>query len=183
MYQFNDKNISYCIQMIFHIVGTCKCPEHLYANWYDAKPYVVKNGPRKLSGLFPELLNIIIPQACGSCNPSYNQTTLKLFETKTGISPEKTTEAKLRLTINKNVDFSFPVYGKTDGHGYSTDSGGIFLPIVMSPGSAIVVRDEQKSRNKLPALLKTVGNTWPMFLVTFLITLITGYLIWFTVSS
>ncbi|KAJ7390407.1 hypothetical protein OS493_025664 [Desmophyllum pertusum] len=44
----------------------CKCPKVIIANWYDIPPYIKDNGPgRKPSGLFPLLLQEIIPLCCG----------------------------------------------------------------------------------------------------------------------
>ena len=161
-------------------LDTCHCERKIFCNWYEAKPYVFIESNTKLAGLFPNLIRDIVMKACGSCS-GYENSTLSYFSSKDGSEPNKKSELKLKSSIADGVvDISFPVFGRAEESVIFP--GTEFIPIVQSPGSAMIIRDQAETQNKALELMKSVLNTWPMFAITFMLAFITGYFIWFTVS-
>ena len=120
-------------------------------------------------------------KACGSCT-GYMNSTLSYFSSKDGSEPNKESELRLKSSISDGeVDISFPVFGRTEESVIFPET--MFIPIVQSPGSAMITRDQAKTQNKAVELIKSVVSTWPMFAIVLMLAIITGYLIWFTVSQ
>ena len=169
-----------CSSNFCFALDTCHCEKDVFFNWYEAKPYVFKESSSKLGGLFPDLVGDIIVKACGSCT-GYSNSSISYFASKDGHEPNKKSELLLKSSLSEgNVDMSFPVFGRAEDT--IIFPGTEFIPIVQSPGSAMIIKDQAKSQNKALELVKSVGSTWPMFVITVMLAVITGFLIWFTVS-
>ena len=75
--------------------------------------------------------------------------------------------------------YSFPVYGWTWQEYYGAYYR--YIPLVESPGVAfIVIEDEVLSPSE--RLIKEVFATWPYIVVTTLLAVLAGIIIWFLVS-
>ncbi|XP_065685087.1 uncharacterized protein LOC105844513 isoform X2 [Hydra vulgaris] len=155
---------------------TCKCPELLFANLYIKKPFTSINGDLNPSGFFLKLLQEMVVKSCGSCQ-GYSSSKLYFNQSKTGDETIKSSEFDLKNAINKDVDLSFPIYGM-NGREVAPDSE--FSVLLMSPGIALVVRNENTINQVINKMLLGVLNVWPVLLISYAIASIFGIAIWFT---
>ncbi|XP_065669705.1 uncharacterized protein LOC105849170 isoform X5 [Hydra vulgaris] len=155
---------------------TCKCPELLFANLYIKNPFTSVDDDLNPSGFFLTLLQEMVVKSCGSCQ-GYSNSKLYFNLSKTGDETIKSSEFDLKNAINKDVDLSFPIYGM-NGREVAPDSE--FSVLVMSPGIAIVVRNENTINQVINKMLLGVLNVWPVLLISYAIASIFGIVIWFT---
>ncbi|XP_047125711.1 uncharacterized protein LOC105849170 isoform X2 [Hydra vulgaris] len=155
---------------------TCKCPELLFANLYIKKPFTSADADLNPSGFFLKLLQEMVVKSCGSCQ-GYSNSKLYFNQSKTGDETIKSSEFDLKNAINKDVDFSFPIYGM-NGREVAPDSE--FSVLVRSPGIALVVRNENTINQVINKMLLGVLNVWPVLLISYAIASIFGIAIWFT---
>ncbi|XP_047125709.1 uncharacterized protein LOC105850908 isoform X2 [Hydra vulgaris] len=155
---------------------TCKCPEFLFANLYIKKPFTSADANLNPSGFFLTLLQEMVVKSCGSCQ-GYSNSKLYFNQSKSGDETIKSSEFDLKNAISNDVDISFPIYGM-NGREVAPDSE--FSVLVMSPGIAIVVRNENTINQVINKMLLGVLNVWPVLLISYAIASIFGIVIWFT---
>ncbi|XP_047125702.1 uncharacterized protein LOC101241605 isoform X1 [Hydra vulgaris] len=155
---------------------TCKCAELLYANIYIKNPFTSLDADLTPSGFFIKLLQDTVVQSCGSCK-GYNSSKLYFTQSKYGDDPVKSSELDLKNAINKDVDLSFPIYG-VNGREVAPDSK--FSVLVVSPGIAMVVRNENTINQVIKQMVLGVLNVWPVLLISYAIAFIFGIFIWFS---
>ncbi|XP_065669709.1 uncharacterized protein LOC105850908 isoform X4 [Hydra vulgaris] len=155
---------------------TCKCPELLFANLYIKNPFTSVDADLNPSGFFLTLLQEMVVKSCGSCQ-GYSHSNLYFNRSKSGDETIKNSEFDLKNAINNEVDISFPIYGM-NGREVAPDSE--FSVLVMSPGIAIVVRNENTINQVINKMLIGVLNVWPVLLISYAIASIFGIVIWFT---
>ena len=117
--------------------------------------------------------------SCGICNDNKKRETF-FFKSKDGENTEKRSERKLIDSVSDKFHINFPVFGQVETTTYMERY--IFISVVKSSGSAMIIRDEHAMSAKTTAVLKSVIGVWPLLVVSFFITVITGIFIWFTVS-
>ena len=147
-------------------------------NWYESRPYIIKGSNGNLSGIFKEIADGMIKTSCGACNgllPSINY-----FVTSTGERAEKISEVNVKTRIQYGYHISFPIFGRAEMRHFMDDH--IFLELVKSPGSAMIVNGAIDYTAKTANAFKSVTKTWPMILIIILISLLFGILIWTFVS-
>ncbi|XP_065669702.1 uncharacterized protein LOC105844513 isoform X3 [Hydra vulgaris] len=155
---------------------TCKCPEFLFANLYIKNPFTSVDADLNPSGFFLTLLQEMVVKSCGSCK-GYSNSKLYFNLSKSGDETIKSSEFDLKNAINKDVDLSFPIYGM-NGREVAPDSE--FSVLLMSPGIALVVRNENTLNQVINKMLLGVLNVWPVLLISYAIASIFGIAIWFT---
>ena len=52
----------------FFTVATCTCPDVIYTNYAQTKPYIYRDAKGNMQGLFKTLLQNITSNVCGLCN-------------------------------------------------------------------------------------------------------------------
>lgn len=85
--------------------------------------------------------------------------------------------------INQNIEstVSFPV---TLTRPFGDTANRKFVPVISVPGAVIVRRkDNGKSGILTKVTANSVFDTWPVFLITLLIALLAGIIIWILVSN
>lgn len=95
-----------------------------------------------------------------------------------------TTKAKdlqhLDQTIaRKNADIAMPVYGSEDDKygGYE------YVEILKSPGVVFIVNKHQTLEHSRNRVLHAMQDTWPVIVITLLLTGFAGFLVWGLVST
>lgn len=89
-------------------------------------------------------------------------------------------ENEVAELIDDKNDLSFPVYGWKWQVTYAERFR--YIPLVESPGFAFLLR-EPDTDTPLKAVLKSTFATWPYILITVLMALIAGIVMWFLVSG
>lgn len=167
----------YFFVCLFIFTEKCKCPKRIIANWYDIPPYIQDNGPgREPSGLFPLLLKEIVPLCCGNCSEGDGPSEI--------IYHEKRQPNLVRIKSLDNLDkedtITFPISGKKDERNYQNDFR--FVPLISSPGVAFIVVDEPPG-SSANAVFNSVLSGWPVLLLTMLMALLSGIIMWGLVSK
>ena len=163
---------------LFHFEATCKCPQTIFLNWYESKPYVIKTGRSSIEGIFYEVLADTLTQSCGICNGKTS--VISPYKSLSGEKPEKTSAKKVMSAIGKEYHVSFPVFGKSDMSTYLKQN--VFVALVESPGVAVAVRNDVDYTVKTKAAFSAMLNVWPMYIVLIIMTLLAGIFVWFFVS-
>ena len=161
---------------MFFFVEKCKCPKHIIANWYDIPPYIKDNGVgQDPSGLFPLLLQEIVPRCCGNCSGGDGPSEI--------VYHVKRQSNLVAIKDIKNLDspdsITFPINGKKDDRWYQNDYK--FMPLISSPGVAFIVVDEPPGTSA-NAVFNSVLSGWPVLLLTLLMALLSGIIMWGLVS-
>ena len=117
--------------------------------------------------------------SCGVCNDNKKRE-IYFFKSRDGENTEKRSEIKLIDSISSKFHINFPVFGQVETTAYMERF--IFISVVKSSGSAMIIRDEHVMSAKTTAVFKSVMGVWPVLVLSFFITVMIGILIWFTVS-
>ena len=157
--------------------ATCKCPKTIFLNWFESRPYVVKDGPFSVEGIFTDIITETIETSCGVCNG--RKPVISTFQSRTGENPEKPSELGVKNAIGKEYHISFPVRGSSEMTRYLGVNA--FVTLVKSTGIATVVRNELDHTAKTKAAFGAMVNVWPMYIIYVLTTLVAGIIIWFFV--
>ncbi|KAJ7390406.1 hypothetical protein OS493_025663 [Desmophyllum pertusum] len=166
----NDKGEDYDV-IELHVKEKCKCPKVIVANWYDIPPYIKDNGPDKEpSGLFPLLLQEILPVCCGNCSEGDGPSTISYANRQ-----ENLVAIKDSKNFDKDDTITFPISGKKDDRWYQNDYK--FMPLISSPGVAFIVVDEPPG-SSANAVFNSVLSGWPVLVLTFIMALLSGIIMW-----
>ncbi|XP_057313718.1 uncharacterized protein LOC130655034 [Hydractinia symbiolongicarpus] len=161
---------------------TCRCPQNIYANFYSLKPYIYhdKSKGRDTQGFFPQLLTTILKNVCTNCK-AYTIPKIYFDRTVTGHSAEKLKSQHMKEDIGSTVQLSMPVYGKFAIRRYA----GIYpyIGIVKTQGSAAIMYDQKVRRYQMKDLLRNVVASWTTVAIMVLLSIICGWLLWFTEQS
>ena len=79
-----------------------------------------------------------------------------------------------------NHTITFPISGHKDDRWYQSDYK--FMPLVSSPGVAFIVVDEPPGTSA-NAVFNSVLSGWPVFLLTLVMALLSGIIMWGLVST
>ena len=82
----------------------------------------------------------------------------------------------------RNADVVFPVDEGLEEELTISGTSHAFYDIVHSPGYVLIGRIDQYNRKAKGLVLKSLYDSWPIFVLTFLLTGIAGVLIWALVS-
>lgn len=79
----------------------------------------------------------------------------------------------------KKADIAMPVYGSEDGKygGYE------YVEILKSPGVVFIVNKEQTRENSRNRVVQAMKDTWPVIVITLLLTGFAGLFVWGLVST
>ena len=157
---------------------TCKCPDNIFMNWYESRPYLIKDSNGTVSGIFKEIADGMIKTSCGACNGILPM--INYYVSYSGESAEKTSELNVKDRIENGYHMSFPIFGRSEMRHFM--SNHIFIELVRSPGSAMIVNGAIDYTAKTINALKSTIRTWPMILIILLISLLFGILLWSVVS-
>ena len=160
------------------MTGTCKCPEFIFLNWYSSPPYVENKDDKDMSGIMSSLVEGMIKQSCDKCNNK--EPGIYAYQSLSGENPVKKSETEVKRSIGKEFHVSFPVFGYSTITRYMESH--VFILFIESTGSATIVRNEINYAAKTVNAFKSIGNIWPMYLITVLITGVFGIIIWAAVS-
>ena len=120
----------------------------------------------------------MIKASCDTCNgvaPRVNYNISPIGE-----SPEKRSELQMKAKIGNGYHISFPIFGRAEMRNFM--DGHVFIELVRSPGSAIIVNCDIDYTAKTINALKSIVNVWPMVLIIILMSTIFGVILWFFVS-
>eukprot|EP00795_Rhopilema_esculentum_P007448 gene7449-13212_t len=155
------------------VAETCLCNKHLYATWYVKNPYVFVQA-ESVAGILPEFFPAMISTICGTC-AAYSKSIVHFDRTRNGQTSKRTSEKDLKERISDNANFHGPVSGKK----YVTVFEGEYQYVNLIDGtvSAFVVVDPAKM-SKSSKITASILQCWPILVVTFLMTVLAGILIW-----
>ena len=162
----------------FLFTATCKCPDLIFLNWFSNPPYVVNSPGSQMTGIMALLVKGMIKDSCGKCNNQ--EPKIYAYQSLSGENPVKDNALAVKKSIGEEFHVSFPVFGYSTITRYMEKH--IFILFVESAGSATVVRNEVDYAAKTVNAFKSIGNIWPMYLITVLITAVCGIVIWAAVS-
>ena len=91
-------------------------------------------------------------------------------------------ESNFFTTALSNADIVFPVDEALEQELTISGINYTFYDIVHSPGYVLIGRIDQYNRKVKSLVLKSVYDSWPIFVLIFLLTGIAGVLIWALVS-
>ncbi|KAL9958189.1 hypothetical protein ACROYT_G035167 [Oculina patagonica] len=160
-------------ELVMHlrVKEKCKCPKVIKANWYDIPPYIRDEGSdREPSGLFPMLLQTIIPLCCGNCSEGDGPSSISYIDQK-----ENLVAIKNIRNFETDDTITFPISGKKEDRFYQNDFK--FMPLVGSPGVAFIVVDEPPGTSA-NAVFQSVLSGWPVLLLTLMMALLSGIIMW-----
>ena len=81
--------------------------------------------------------------------------------------------------VEKKADFAMPVYGSDDGKYGGYD----YVEILKSPGVVFIVNKEETKEQLRKQVAQAMKDTWPLVVITLLLTGFAGLIIWGLVST
>lgn len=130
-----------------------------------------------MSGMIPKILNDLTVECCQTCQ-SHGSSYVDFVQNGKNISAFQHNEQDVIDLIDDSNDLSFPVYGWKWQDRYQEIYR--YIPLVESPGFAFLLL-EPETENPLKAIIKSIFETWPYLLITVLLALIAGCIMWFLV--
>ncbi|XP_065064502.1 uncharacterized protein LOC135690773 [Rhopilema esculentum] len=156
------------------IAETCKCPSNIFLNWYESRPYVTKFANNTVHGIFKQSIDRMVKKSCGTCNgiaPFVNY-----YIGPNGESPEKNSGLAVKTHIGDGYHITFPVFGRAEIRNFMDHH--IFVLLVQSGGSAMIVSGVIDYAAKTLNALKSAKSTWPIVAISLLMSIIVGIMIW-----
>lgn len=154
--------------------------------WLDRPPYIYdEKGPRtrrnseseddqvkgkhlkskdSIKGIFHEIINKGLQLCKGRAN----------FTTKA----QNLTQLHQSI-VKKKADFAMPVHGSDDGKYGGYD----YVEILKSPAVVLIVNREETKEHLRNQVAQAMKDTWPVVVITFLLTGFAGLIIWALVST
>ena len=83
-----------------------------------------------------------------------------------------------KTIVNKEADLALPVQGSEDG----SYGGHTYVEVLKSPGVVFIVDKQQTLKHLRKRVLQAMKDTWPVIILTLLLTGFAGILIWRLVS-
>lgn len=125
--------------------------------------------------MFPILIQRILNTCCGNCTRGDGPSIINYDK------PQDSLES-VKQTINDQdtIEMSFPITGKKDDRTFNNDKK--FYPLFSSPGVAFIVVDAAPGTSA-KAVFDSVLGGWPVLLLTLLMALLSGQVMWALVSS
>ncbi|EDO35930.1 predicted protein [Nematostella vectensis] len=155
-----------------------RCPSVLNIGWLD-RPPLIYNGnnasePRddasvKVVGIFPRILQGAINICCSRARMCGQRIALNFSR-----SARNALELDRGL-IDMSYDFILPVDisdGETNYGSYP------YIHVLSSPGLMLICHKQRRIERSRVQVLKILQNTWPVVVVTFLLTACAGITIW-----
>jgi len=161
---------------------TCRCFKRITTNYRIFSPYnSVQISPDlkkvNMSGMIPEILNNLTVECCQTCK-SHGLSYVDFVQNGRNMSAFQHNEMDVIDLIDDSNDLSFPVYGWKWQDRYQ----GIYryIPLVESPGFAFLLLAPD-TESPFRAILRSIFETWPYILITVVMALIAGIIMWFMV--
>lgn len=143
-------------------------------NWYSLPPYM--NDQNIAKSIFKQLLEDIFSKCCGNCSNGHGPSSIDFV----GNNAMKNSLVEVKENILAPNTISFPIPGKKDETEYQTSFK--FLSIVSSPGIAFIVVNSEPGTSAR-AVFKSVLGGWPVLLLTMIMALLSGMIMWALVST
>ena len=179
----------------------------LVISWMERPPYVMfdeepleknENRPRLASSQPGEAMNAtndnsgINQESVQGSSPGFRvkgifqevvskglQICVEIPVTKVNFTKNAGTLQQLEKTIvNKEADLVLPVQGSEDG----SYGGHTYVEVLKSPGVVFIVDKQQTLKHLRKRVLQAMKDTWPVIILTLLLTGFAGILIWRLVS-
>ncbi|XP_048579474.1 uncharacterized protein LOC116616082 isoform X2 [Nematostella vectensis] len=150
---------------------TCRCEQRLTTNYRMFPPYVDKD----FSGIIRPILNDLAVRCCHVCQ-SHGHSQVDFVTNSNGGPAMQPSDQAVKSLIGNASDLSFPIYGWNWQTYYS--GAYRYIPLIDSPGFAYIVL-QPVPENTGQRIVNSLLATWPYMLITMLITLLAGMLIWF----
>ena len=151
-----------------------KCPEEdIHGAVLEFPPYMIttdeRNGTILDSGIVFDYIDDIFNVCCKGEDARVETEALHL-------------ESDYFLTELHDADIVFPVDEALEDELTTSGVSYAFYDIVHSPGYVLIGRMDQYNRKVRSLVLKSLYDSWPIFVLIFLLTGIAGVLIWALVS-
>ena len=153
-----------------------KCPEEdIHGAVLEFPPYMIitdeRNGTILHSGIVFDYIDDIFNDCCKG-----EDARVEIEEL------DEDFESNSFTTALSNADIVFPVDEALERELTISGMSYAFYDIVHSPGYVLIGRMDQYNRKVKSLVLKSVYDSWPTFVLIFLLTGIAGVLIWALVS-
>ena len=125
--------------------------------------------------MFPILLEEIVPLCCGNCSEGDGPSSISYVSYK----QENLVNIKKIENLDGSDRITFPISGKKNDRFYQNEYR--FMPLISSPGVAFIVVDEPPGTSA-NAVFNSVLSGWPVLLLTLLMALLSGIIMWGLVS-
>lgn len=132
-----------------------------------------------MSGMIPEILNNLTTECCQTCK-SHGRSYVDFVKNGQGESAFQNNEMDVISLIDDLNDLSFPIYGWKWQDQYQEIYR--YIPLVQSPGFAFLLLEPQ-TESPLRAIIFSILGTWPYLLITCIMALVAGAIMWFMVSG
>lgn len=138
------------------LTETCTCAEFITV---PSQPNVLDSELDSIASGLTKVMSDLLIESCGKCE-EYNKTKL------------------VYSNESQSEEFVFPVTKTSYGHSaYSK-----FIPVIQVPGVVVVRRKGDLSMILTEAASDSVLQSWPIPVVTILMAMLAGIIMWFLVS-
>ena len=169
-------NLNFIIFSKKHVVATSSS-EQTGANYrLTSATQTVRTHPSP-GGILPTIINDMVVSCCQSCR-SHGPSVLDFNVDGDGGKSEKSSDAVLREAISERTELNFPIPGYMEQERFGAGHG--YWPVVQTPGVAHIVNtgDGYSPSN---ALNNTLVSCWAALLLVFVMSLLSGFLMWILV--
>ena len=127
------------------------------------------------------ILANITDSVCGTCLRSSNNGLSIIDFVNDGRNgwAQKASQKQVLDSIDKNVDLSFPVYGRDE---WTTVGGYPYVPVAQHPGFVLVISRDGVSE-QIDSMMQALVDIWPILLINTLLITLSGFCIWALVST
>ena len=130
-----------------------------------------------LGGIFGEIVQAMIEEACGFCENGHGATTIRFDSNGKNMPARKQNLIGVQNDIDVVPQISFPVNGILDDQKYMERYA--FVPILESPGVAFITLPDVDTVSN--SVVTSVVQCWPVILTSMLMAVLSGGILWFAV--
>ena len=145
-------------------------------NWYSFPPYMSREGSSYV-GPFPYILNWATRRCCKPCLNGHGHTSVDYEHDRWNMTAEKN-NVSLVYKIEHEADMSFPIEGFKGQSRYGVYR---YIPLIESAGVALVA-PLPSAEEKANTVIRVGTACFPMLLLTLLMVLLAGAVLWALVS-
>ena len=157
------------------LVETCRCPEHVFANYWSHSPYVKTLTTGFHGGIFPAIVRDMVRVACGVCANGHGPSSL-VMAADGGTSYVKKSFPDVLEDIDDSPKISFPIFGNKYLTSY-LDSYA-YVHLVDSPGVVFLTAEVE-----LDVQADAFGVPYSLLLLLLCMLFIVGFTIWVLVGD
>ena len=175
----------YLQSVSFYVVflETCRCPKMLHSAVMGLDPLVKRSFFS--SGLMSQIVNNAVVSCCGNCSGAHGSSLVDWSKDASNTTSLKYSAQSLIISAQNGTQLVLPIFHASDSSIANLYGSLKYVPVV--PIRKMLVFHKKISEQTLSdtansAMLESLLEQYPLFLLSFVITVLAGIMFWIFVS-